>query len=386
MKILFLLEDYNYFYTKESTKLFKKNRNYNEVLDELIARKYYQSDSMAAGFRALGYDTKICIPEANPMQLQWVKENNIKLYIKWLFQRPLRSYRSRIKKQFRTSYNTIQFEVLVAQVKEYKPTVIYFYSNIFVNASQVNILKKYAKKVVLQWSCPIWEQQPDFSYKVFDLIITAALQLKDYFNEKKYPSIYVQQAFDHRIINALEKKPLIKKGDVVFIGSFSLGHNHRYEVLENILKNNIQLDIYGIGKENLPKESLVYKRIQNPLFGMDMYNMYREYKIAIHVMGTGIENDGIAWNKYAGAKRLFEITGSGTLLLTSFQENVKDLFEIDKEVVTFVNPEELLLKINGLLKDYKKIEAIAEAGMKRTLKDHSFLARAQELEPILFAK
>jgi spore maturation protein CgeB len=108
--------------------------------------------------------------------------------------------------------------------------------------------------------------------------------------------------------------------------------------------------------------------------------------MAIHIHTTGHENDGINWNKYAGAKRLFEITGSGTLLLTSNQDNVKDLFEIDKEVIVFNDAEDLLLKINNIVNDDDKIKKMALAGMERTLKNHSFLSRAKELEPILFNK
>lgn len=385
-KILFLLEDYNYFYTRESDKLFKSDSQltYTETLQELIKRKHYQSDSMAMAFQGMGHDTKIIVPEANPLQLKWAKENNRLLHYKWLAQKPLRSYRSRIKKQFRTSYNTIQFEVLKCQVIEYKPDIIYVYSNIYFTEAQINLLKALVKKVVLQWTCPIWREQPDFPYQAFDMIITAAIQLKEYFDSKKYKTAYIQQAFDDAIIKQLESKPSAYKGDVIFIGGFSLGHNYRFEVLEHLLKNKIDLTIHGMGKELLPEGSLVREQMKNPLFGIEMYNEYRKYKMAIHIHTTGNENDGIDWNKYAGAKRLFEITGSGTLLLTSDQENVNELFKINTEVVTFKNADDLLKKILILLSDPGKTEEIARLGMERTIRDHSFKKRAEELSPYLF--
>ncbi len=339
---------------------------------------------MANAFKAMGHDTKIIIPECNPLQLKWTKENSRSLYFKWHFQKPFRSYLSRIKKRFRTSYNSIHFDVLKAQVKNYEPDIIYVYSNIFFTERQISELKKYCKKIVLQWTCPIWHEQPDFPYGSFDLIVTAAPQLKEYFENKKYNTVYIQQAFDSSILKNVEPLSETKKGDVVFIGSFTLGHNYRFDVLEYLLQNKIDLTIHGVGKENLPPDSLVASKIKSPLYGIKMYNEYRKYKMAVHIHTTGKENDGINWDKYAGAKRLFEITGSGTLLLTSEQENVKDLFEPGKEVVTYSSPQNLLEKINVLLQDKTGIREIAKSGMERTLRDHSFKRRAEELSPYLF--
>lgn len=393
-KILFLLEDYNLFYTKEAKLILEKKQshyeslienpiNYQDVLTELINRKHYQSDSMANAFKALENETKIVVPEANPLQLLWAKENNTWLYIKWLLEKPLRSFKSRVLKQHRTSYNTIQFDILLAQVKTFAPDIIYFYSNIFITEAQILQLKTYCKKIVLQWSCPIWREQPTFPYHLFDLIITAAPQLKAYFDEKKYNCIYLQQAFDESVLNTCEEKkePI---GDVVFIGGFVLGHHYRFEILEALLKANINLTIYGIGKESLPKDSLVYNAMKEPIYGIDMYNKYRKYKMSIHINGTGYSNDGIDWSKYAGAKRLFEITGAGTLLLTSHQENIKELFEIDKEVVTFKTADELIEKIKYYLANPEIAGEVAKNGMQRTLSSHSFRARAKELNTILF--
>ena len=206
-----------------------------------------------------------------------------------------------------------------------------------------------------------------------------------YFEEKKINAVYIQQAFDDSILQQLAPKSNVYKGDVVFIGNFALGHNYRFEVLEYLLQNKVDLTIYGSGKNYVPKTSLVQKKIQPGLFGIDMYNEYQNYKMAIHIHTTGFENDGINWDKYAGAKRLFEITGSGTLFLTTHQQNIKDLYEIDKEVVTFKNAEELLQKINYFLSHSDEAETIAKNGQLRTLKSHSFTARANELEPILFS-
>ena len=208
--ILFLLEDYNYFYTHQTNAILKNNsnNNYTIIINNLTSKKYYQADSMAKAFQKLDYTTSIIIPEANPLQLLWAKQNNTLLYYKWLLQKPIRSLKSRVLKQHRNSYNSIQFNVLLEQVKIIKPDIIYFYSNIFITKKQVETLKKYSKKIVLQWTCPIWDVIP---YPSFDLIITAAKQLKEYFDAKKINSIYIQQAFDDSILEQLAPKSNVYK-------------------------------------------------------------------------------------------------------------------------------------------------------------------------------
>lgn len=380
-KILFLLEDYNHFYTNEANKLISNKAfvNYQAILNNLISRKHYQSDSMAHAFSEEGYETEIVVPEANPLQKLWLKENKPTLLAEWKIKRPIRSIRSRLFKHYRKAYNSIQFKTLLEQIKKSRPDVIYFYSNIYITEKQMNKLKRLVDKVVLQWSCPIWKEFPKFPYHKFDLIITASIQLKEYFNKNGSKCIYIQQAFDERVLTELQKASDQEKGDLVFIGSFSLGHYYRFEILEYLMKNNVSISIHGTGKDYLPKDSLVYKNLKEPLYGISMYEEYQKYRMAIHIHTTGNANDGINWDKFAGAKRLFEITGVGTLLLTSDQENIKDLFELDKEVVSYKNKEDLLSKITTLKANKAKIDEISECGRSRTLRDHTFKNRVREI-------
>jgi spore maturation protein CgeB len=191
------------------------------------------------------------------------------------------------------------------------------------------------------------------------------------------------QAFDRELLHKLPPKPTAYKGDVIFIGSFTLGHHYRYELIEHLLNNNIDLALFGIGRENLPPDSKSYNKMQTPLYGLNMYAEYQHYKIAIHIHTTGIDNDGFDWNKYAGAKRVFEITGVGTMLITSQQENIGDMFKVDEEIVAFKDKDDLLHKIKFYLHHDDRREQIAMNGMRRTRQFHTFDNRAMELSKYL---
>jgi hypothetical protein len=381
-RVLFLLEDYNLFYSKEALNVNRKGLKYNETLKSMLDVRFYQSDSMASAFEGLGYEVMVVVPECNPLQLKWAFENNIWLYIKWIAEKPKRSFKARFLKQHRTVYNSIHFQVLLQQIIDFRPDYVYFYSNVYITKKQLETIKSFGSKVILQWTCPIWEESLGFPYSSFDLVITASLQLVEYFVERRIRVKYLQQAFDIRILKDLVPMPE-KKGDVVFIGGFSVGHEYRAEMLQFLLENGVNISIHGTGKETLTNFPLLQSFLKEPIFGNFLYNEYRKYKIAIHIPTTGIKDDGINWNKYSGAKRLFEITGAGTLLLTSWQENISDLFIDGEEVVTFKDKIDLISKIKFLLSRGDLITKIARAGQKRTVAHHSFNERAKLLEGYL---
>jgi spore maturation protein CgeB len=80
-------------------------------------------------------------------------------------------------------------------------------------------------------------------------------------------------------------------------------------------------------------------------------------------------------------KRAFEITGCGGFQLISHSEAVAKLFEIDKEIVTYKNYDELLIKLDYYLdpKNEAERKRIAEAGYTRTTKEHTYENRLTEL-------
>ena len=81
--------------------------------------------------------------------------------------------------------------------------------------------------------------------------------------------------------------------------------------------------------------------------------------------------------------RLYEATGMGSLLLTDHKDNLNEIFEIDKEIVTYKSKEEASDKAFYYLRNPDQLKKIALAGQKRTLKDHTYEKRMEELIIIL---
>jgi spore maturation protein CgeB len=81
--------------------------------------------------------------------------------------------------------------------------------------------------------------------------------------------------------------------------------------------------------------------------------------------------------------RLYEATGVGTLLVTDRKDNLGDIFDVGKEVVAYGSREEAADLIHYYLAHPEEAEAIAKAGQMRTLRDHTYKKRMEELIPIL---
>ena len=113
------------------------------------------------------------------------------------------------------------------------------------------------------------------------------------------------------------------------------------------------LSIWRIGKMN-----------DGPVYGLDMYQFVSDCKICLN------KHEGRATD-FAANARLYEITGVGSCMLTDWKKNIPDLFEIDKEILTYKTLEEAYDKIKFYLKKDELRNKISLAGQKRTLECYS---------------
>jgi spore maturation protein CgeB len=374
-KFLFLIEDYNLFYTRyyENNPGISK-KSYSEQLIHLLDLHYYQGDSYSSAIGKLGYEAHVAIMECNPLQLAWLREHNYPLYLRWKVGRFSRSYQARIRKKIHT-YFSIRQLTLKSQIEQLKPDVIFVYSGVDISKDLLEYCRSKGIKLILHWSCLFLDTIP---YGSYDLIITSARQLVEQFTDMGLHCVEFQQAFDERVLEKLSPVHL-KDIDVSFVGNLLPGYSSiRTNILEHLARNtNIQ--IWGGGFEILDQMSLIHAKHKGRTGGLEMYNIYQRSKISIH-----IRNDG--YSDFAGAKRYFEVTGVGTLLFAFYQANIVEYFKPGLEIITFENAEDCLEKIRYYLTHEEERKRISRAGQARILKEHTFHQRAakllQEIEKI----
>ncbi len=81
--------------------------------------------------------------------------------------------------------------------------------------------------------------------------------------------------------------------------------------------------------------------------------------------------------------RVFEAMACGSLMLTDNRNDASKLFREDEEIVVYESLKELKEKAKWLLKNENKRNKIAEAGSKRTLREHTYFERMTSHMPIV---
>ncbi len=394
--------DYYRGYLKKYTTRFPDSihLSYDEQHNHLINDSIEMVSSYGKYLREIGVDAIDIVSNAEQLQNCWAKEHGI-------------------EKDF------TQHELILEQIKYYKPDIVWIDTTPLLNKKWVEHLRKEVPsiKLVVGHICAPFNAEIGESFHSFDIMFTCSpcteVELKQ-MGIKNTQLVY--HAFDHSVLDKLATQPNnFPELDFVFTGSLLTGyglHNERIDYIEKMIAKGINLSIYG----NLePKHRVLLKQgisntirflhsvkcdfvvdnipvlnkykqhsqsdikyyskklvdsVKPPVFGMDMYKVLSKSKLCFNIHGD------IA-KKCAGNVRLFEATGAGTCLVTDWKKNMSDLFELDKEVVTYKSVDECLEKVKWLLANPNEAKKIAKAGQDRTLKDHTIKNRVKIVDTAL---
>lgn len=346
---------------------------YEQQIKHLISKQFYQSDSLGSALEKRGCQSEYVIPHCYPLQFTWLKENAPAIYWRYQLSRPLLSFESRVLGVKNPLQDWTEKAVL-EQVKRSKPDVIYIYSGVWLSRETLKEMKTMCKQLVLQWSCPIVDEWSDFAFGEFDAILTSADSLISRFENKHGKPVFLQQAFDTRFLEKIRLSD--KKEDVVFAGSFHLQHHAMRIRMISGIAEKYSLSIYCPDPGNNAAFDIIKKHRKNFVAGEKLIEVFANARISLHIPGDDFADS-------AGAKRLFEVTGAGSMLLALEQKGIGKYFEPGKEIVLFRDTADCLDKLGYYLSHEEERAAIARAGQERTFRDHTFEVRARELLEIL---
>jgi spore maturation protein CgeB len=145
------------------------------------------------------------------------------------------------------------------------------------------------------------------------------------------------------------------------------------------LLGQVPFAVHGYGGEALPAGSPLREAWQGEAWGLDMYAV-------LACAGIALNRHIAAAEGFSNNMRLFEATGVGALLLTEAAPNLHELFEAGTEVVTYTSDDELAQLVRHYLDHPDERRAIAAAGQRRTLTDHTYAKRMVQLDAILSAR
>jgi len=341
-------------------------KSYSDQKDFIMGQCFGTADFYSKNLKKLGCEAAEIIPNNELLQKKWAVENGLKL--KWTFFPRIANKIPQIKRLF-PGRNDLLI-ILKEQIKKAKPEVLYMQDLSFCPPSFLLELKKYVKLLVGQIASPL----PPVSYlKPYDLILTSFPHYSKRFKDMGINSEYFRIGFEPLILERIGT--LGRRYSCTFVGGISPAHKKGTEWIEK-LAGSVAMDFFGYGLETLDKSSPILPRHQGEVWGLDMYRALLSSKITINRHIDVAEN-------YANNMRLYEATGCGAMLITEYKDNLNELFKDGSELVVYRSAEELIDRVRYYLEHEKEREAIAKAGQKRTLSEHTYYHRMRELLKII---
>jgi len=346
----------------------------------------------------LGYNVMEITYNAEPMQRAWAKENSI-------------------PDPMGIDLN----KIALAQAKSFRPDILWFDDS---NNALLQAIKSEVPSIrfVLGWVGSALPRTEAWHH--MDIILSCAPESVEHLKKKGYRAAHLHHGFDPRINSRLKNGP--KQINFSFIGQLvrlNQFHMERERLLEQ-LATHIGIDIFspsadlgwkddvkalltagayggmkvlkavGIPESALRALPIIGRTIDLPskplspvnpilkpflksaVFGLDMFQVLRTSRITLNIHADSSP-------RFASNMRLFETTGVGTCMVTDWKSNLPDLFEPDKEAVTYKTTDECLEKVAWLLDHPREREEIARAGQSRTMRAHTFAQRALLLNEII---
>lgn len=309
------------------------------------------SDAYSNGLRSLGVEAREVIADADILQARWALEHGI-------------HPDGNIHDQRR--------QIVAAQVAHYRPDVLYVFEWNPLGDRFVEEMRAQVAMTVGQIASPLPANR---TFRGYDLMISSYPPVVEHFRREGGVGELLRLAFDDRV--PLKIPQVESQHDVTFVGGFAPSHPDRIAWLER-LAAKIELDVFGYGAEQIPAGSPLRARHHGEAWGLAMYQVLQQSRITLN-RHAYIDVRGTVEHRYANNMRLYEATGVGTCLVTEDHENLSEMFDPGREVVAYASDAECVEKMRNLLKNAEARSQIAAAGQRRTLRDHTYRRRMQEL-------
>ncbi len=325
-------------------------KTYAAELQRILDMGFGTSDSYSRHLRALGWDCIDVIANHGGLAQLWAEERRM---TDWTLK-----------------------SVLVAQIAEYQPDIIFMQDLSFLAPAELRALKR-NHILAGQCSCPM----PSVDrIQQFDLLLTSFPHYVDHFSVMGVAAHYVPLAFDETMLNRVKSETAGERiHDCVFIGGVGTPSHWNYgmQVLDAIAREIPTSKFWGYGYELLPDSSPIRQNWQGPAWGLDMYKILAQSKIVINRHGEVAQN-------YANNMKMFESTGMAAALVTDYKNNLRDFFNGD-EVIGYTSPSGAVSVVKELLRDEETRRSVANSGQSRTLRDHTYTVRMKQVSEILEA-
>jgi hypothetical protein len=374
-------------YAEFLTELYVRNHRlseqpFGEQLRIRYATRFGVADFYSRNLRSIGHEARDVYVNNLHMQRAWAKEFGTGTYphhaacnrlIDRIWQqmdRPImRPIRPVIGSWFGRGDEGC--EIFTAQVERDRPDVLLNQAMDGIDSRWLHKIRPWARLIIGQHAATPLPDHGDYS--CYDLVVSSFPPTVEFFRRKGIPAMLHRLGFDPEVLPSKPEEERIYP--VTFVGSLSAVHRSRIEWLERVCAAVPELRIWGPGIDLLETSSPLRRRHMGVVWGSEMYDVLLRSRIALNHHGDVAP--------YANNCRLFEATGAGAMLLTDWKANLQDVFDVGREVAAYRTAEECAQMIRQYLDHEDDRRTMARAGQARTLRDHTYRTRMEELVEIV---
>ena len=344
---------------------------YDVQLRALLNTSFGTSDAYSFHLRALSHETIDLLADVGPLQHRWAVDHGVLSVPRRVAQLVPGIRGSRAQRR-------VLRWITLRQIQAFQPDVVFSQNLAFFTRRELDVLRR-RYLVVGQVASPL---PPDRLVQGFHLVLTSLPHFVPRLRALGVQTEFFRLGVDPRVVDRvattgvdprdLDHRPY----DVVFVGGVNPQVHAKGTAMLTRLAERRPVDVWGYGADALPNGSPLLERYHGEAWGRDMYRALAGARVAINRHIDVAEG-------HANNMRLFEATAMGAMLLTDAGKGLEDIFEPGREVLTYTSPDDLVEKIEHILAHDDERRAIAAAGQQRTLTDHSFARRMDELVEIL---
>lgn len=232
----------------------------------------------------------------------------------------------------------------------------------------------------------------DFTMKIvshYDYVFTLERNCIDFYRGLGHTEVHYLPFAAHREHYRPTTTRSSVQRDVSFIGSAYWNRvNFFREILPELMNYNTVIN--GIWWDRLPEAPLYGDRIEigKWMSPQETSATYSGSKIVINLhrshIDEAVNNNTLMIPAVSPNPRTFEIAATGTLQLCDARDDLSSFYTPDEEIVTFASPQEMMEKIRYYLTHEEERRAIALRAFERTLKDHMYIKRLNQLLTVIY--
>ncbi|GGD49910.1 CgeB family protein [Paenibacillus nasutitermitis] len=223
----------------------------------------------------------------------------------------------------------------------------------------------------------------------YDYVFTLEKTCVELYRQLGCPRVHYLPLGAHPVEFRPRNPKLSQRHDVCFVGSAYVNRLAFFDQITRYLSTKDTL-ISGIWWERLKDFDLIASKVElgrwmGPAETADIYN---GAKIVINMHRAHddetFNNNSAAITAISPNPRTFEISACATLQLTDIRSDLPSFYTPDVDIVTYSSPQEMVDKIEYYLNHEAERREIAMRGLYRTMNEHTYERRLDEMFAILF--